>query len=105
MPTPVIVSAVRTAIGRSYKGALVNTSAEVLATTALQEAIRRAGVDSAAVDDVIFAESLYGGGDLARYAAVASAICIAARTARSGFFTPSNRCARSVTARSANAVR
>jgi acetyl-CoA acetyltransferase family protein len=74
MPKPVIVSAARTAIGRSYKGSLVNTPAEVLATTVLQEAIQRAGVDPAAIDDVIFAESLYGGGDLARYAAVASGL-------------------------------
>jgi acetyl-CoA acetyltransferase family protein len=72
MPKPVIVSAARTAIGRSFKGSLVNTPAEVLATTVLQETVRRAGIDPAAVDDVIFAESHYGGGDLARYAAVAS---------------------------------
>jgi acetyl-CoA acetyltransferase family protein len=72
MHKPVIVSATRTAIGRSFKGSLVNTPAEVLATTVLQEAVRRAGVEHAAVDDVIFAESNYGGGDLARYAAAAS---------------------------------
>jgi acetyl-CoA acetyltransferase family protein len=72
MPKPVIVSAARTAIGRSFKGSLVNTPAEVLATTVLQEAVRRAGIEPDAVDDVIFAESHYGGGDLARYAAVAS---------------------------------
>jgi acetyl-CoA C-acetyltransferase len=72
MPKPVIVSAARTAIGRSFKGSLVNTPAEVLATTVLAETVRRAGIDPAAVDDVIFAESHYGGGDLARYAAVAS---------------------------------
>jgi acetyl-CoA acetyltransferase family protein len=72
MPKPVIVSAARTAIGRSFKGSLVNTPAEVLATTVLHETVRRAGIDPAAVDDVIFAESHYGGGDLARYAAVAS---------------------------------
>jgi acetyl-CoA acetyltransferase family protein len=71
MPKPVIVSAARTAIGRSFKGSLVNTPAEVLATTVLQEAVRRAGIESDAVGDVIFAESHYGGGDLARYAAVA----------------------------------
>jgi acetyl-CoA acetyltransferase len=35
------------------------------------EVIRRAGVDPAGVDDIIFAESHYGGGDLARYAAAA----------------------------------
>lgn len=72
MPKPVIVSAVRTAIGTSFKGSLVNTPAEVLATTVLQEAVRRSGVQPAAIDDVILAESHYGGGDLARYAAAAS---------------------------------
>ncbi len=72
MPRPVIVSAVRTAIGTSFKGSLVNTPAEVLATTVLAEAVRRSGVEPADIDDVIFAESHYGGGDLARYAAVAA---------------------------------
>src|ERR1700759_3247201 len=72
MPKPVIVSAVRTAIGTSFKGSLVNTPPEVLATTVLQEAVRRAGVETRDIDDVIFAESHYGGGDLARYAAASS---------------------------------
>ncbi|BBY05798.1 thiolase family protein [Mycobacterium noviomagense] len=72
MPKPVIVSAVRTAIGTSFKGSLVNTPAEVLATTVLQEAVRRSRVEPTDIDDVIFAESHYGGGDLARYAAAAS---------------------------------
>lgn len=72
MPKPVIVSAVRTAIGTSFKGSLVNTPAEVLATTVLAEVVRRSGLEPAAVGDVIFAESHYGGGDLARYAAAAS---------------------------------
>jgi len=72
MPKPVIVSAVRTAIGTSFKGSLVNTPPEILATTILQEAVRRSGVETPAIDDVIFAESHYGGGDLARYAAAAS---------------------------------
>ncbi len=72
MPQPVIVSAVRTAIGTSFKGSLVNTPPEVLATTILQEAVRRSGIETADIDDVIFAESHYGGGDLARYAAAAS---------------------------------
>jgi acetyl-CoA acetyltransferase family protein len=72
MSKPVIVSAVRTAIGTSFKGSLVNTPPEILATTVLQEAVRRSGVDAADIDDVIFAESHYGGGDLARYAAAAS---------------------------------
>ncbi|BBU20912.1 thiolase family protein [Mycobacterium xenopi] len=74
MPKPVIVNAVRTAIGTSFKGSLVNTPAEVLATTVLEETVRRSGVDPAAIDDIIFAESHYGGGDLARYAAAASGL-------------------------------
>ncbi|MHA7664988.1 thiolase family protein [Mycolicibacterium sp. HS_4_1] len=72
MPTPVIVGAVRTAIGRSFKGTLVNTPPETLITTVLPEVVRRAGVDPSAIDDLIFAESHYGGGDLARYAADAT---------------------------------
>jgi acetyl-CoA C-acetyltransferase len=72
MSKPVIVSAVRTAIGTSFKGSLVNTTPEFLATTILQEAVRRSGVEVSDIDDVIFAESHYGGGDMARYAACAS---------------------------------
>ncbi|WP_405181885.1 thiolase family protein [Nocardia sp. NBC_01377] len=70
MNEAVIVSAVRTPIATARKGTLKDTPAEVLATHILSEAIRRAGIPGEAVDDVIFAESLYGGGDLARYAAV-----------------------------------
>ncbi len=72
MSKPVIVSAVRTAIGTSFKGSLVNTTPEFLATTILQEAVRRSGVETSDIGDVIFAESHYGGGDMARYAASAS---------------------------------
>jgi acetyl-CoA acetyltransferase family protein len=74
MPTPVIVGAARTAIGRSFKGTLVNTPPETLITTVLPEVIRRSGVDPADIDDIIFAESHYGGGDLARYAADAAGL-------------------------------
>jgi acetyl-CoA acyltransferase len=71
MPTPVIVSAARTAIGRSFKGALANTPPEILITTILPEVVRRAGIAPKDIGDIIVAESHYGGGDLARYAAVA----------------------------------
>lgn len=74
MPTPVIVGAARTAIGRSFKGTLVNTTPEALITTVLPEVVRRSGVDPADVDDIIIAESHYGGGDLARYAASATGL-------------------------------
>ena len=63
MSTPVIVGAARTAIGRSFRGTLVNTPPETLITTVLPEVVRRAGVDPSAIDDLIFAESHYGGGD------------------------------------------
>ena len=74
MPTPVIVGAARTAIGRSFKGTLVNTPPEELITTVLPDVIRRSGIDPNAIDDLIFAESNYGGGDLARYAADATGL-------------------------------
>ena len=79
MSTPVIVGAVRTAIGRSFKGTLVNTPPETLITTVLPEVVRRSGIDPAAIDDIIFAESHYGGGDLARYAADATGLSARAR--------------------------
>jgi acetyl-CoA acetyltransferase family protein len=71
MPEPVIVAAARTAIGTARKGTLANTTGEELAEAVLVETVRRSGFDPGSFDDVIFAESLYGGGDLARYAAVA----------------------------------
>jgi acetyl-CoA C-acetyltransferase len=74
MGTPVIVGAVRTAIGRSFKGTLVNTPPETLITAVLPEIVRRSGVDPTHIDDIIFAESHYGGGDLARYAATATGL-------------------------------
>jgi acetyl-CoA acetyltransferase family protein len=67
---PVVVSAVRTAIGTAYKGSLVDTPPEALALTVVQEAVRRSGIDPARVDDLVLAESLNGGGDLARYVAL-----------------------------------
>jgi acetyl-CoA acetyltransferase family protein len=74
MSEPVIVGAVRTAIGRSFKGTLVNTPPETLITTVLPEVVRRSGIDPKDIDDIIFAESHYGGGDLARYAADAAGL-------------------------------
>lgn len=70
MSSAVIVSAVRTAVGTARKGSLVNTPAEVLAATVLRAAVARSGFAPADIDDIILAESLYGGGAVARYAAV-----------------------------------
>jgi acetyl-CoA acetyltransferase family protein len=71
MLTPVIVGAARTAIGTAYKGTLASTPAETLACLILEETVRRSGLPAERFDDVIFAESLYGGGDLARFAGAA----------------------------------
>ncbi|MDO8731508.1 MAG: thiolase family protein [Actinomycetota bacterium] len=74
MTEAVIVSAVRTPIGTARKGTLSETSAEDLATFIIGEAIKAAGIDGNDVDDVILGESGYGGGDLARYGAVANGL-------------------------------
>jgi acetyl-CoA acetyltransferase family protein len=69
-----IVGATRTPIGTAYKGALRNVGADVLARIIVESVIERAGVSGEAVDDIVLAESQYGGGDLARYAAVAAGL-------------------------------
>jgi acetyl-CoA acetyltransferase family protein len=70
MADAVVVSTARTAIGTAFKGTLVDVDAFALGTHVIAEAVRRAGVDPALVDDVVMGESLYGGGDIARYAAI-----------------------------------
>jgi acetyl-CoA acetyltransferase family protein len=71
-PEAVVVEACRTPIATAYKGSLVNVSAFDLAKRILEASIERSGLDPAEIDDVILGESLYGGGDIARHAAVAS---------------------------------
>src|SRR5260370_470239 len=66
----VIVSGARTAIGTAHKGSLVDVDALELGTKAVAEAVRQSGIAPELVDDVIMGESLYGGGDIARYAAI-----------------------------------
>ena len=66
----VIVSGARTAIGTAYKGSLVDVDALELGTRAVAEAVRRSALAPELVDDVVMGESLYGGGDIARYAAI-----------------------------------
>jgi len=58
--TPVIVSAVRTPIGR-YLGGLATFTAPQLGAQVIREAVRRAGVDGAAVDEVIMGQVVQGG--------------------------------------------
>lgn len=53
MKEAVIVSAVRTAVGKAPKGTLRNTRSDEMAALAIKEAVSRAGVDAALIDDVI----------------------------------------------------
>src|SRR3546814_16351164 len=69
MTEALIVSAVRTPIATSYKGSLRDTSPEDLAAIVVREAAARSGLEPDAFEDVILAESLAGGGHLARWAA------------------------------------
>jgi acetyl-CoA acetyltransferase family protein len=72
MSHAVILSAARTAIGTARKGTLIDTTPHELGLPVILEVLRRGGVPSDVVDDVVFAESMYGGGDIARYLGVAA---------------------------------
>jgi acetyl-CoA C-acetyltransferase len=74
MPDAVIVSTARTPIGRAHKGTLVDVDAFALAEHVVVAALQRSGLDPALVDDMVLAETLYGGGDIARYIAIESGI-------------------------------
>jgi len=70
MPDAVIVAAARTAIGTARKGTLLDVTAFDLAKYAVAETLKRSGLPASEVDDLALGESLQGGGDIARYAAV-----------------------------------
>jgi acetyl-CoA acyltransferase len=72
VPEAVIVSALRTPIGTARKGTLRDTTAYELAHHVVSEAA--ADLDPGSVDDVILGEGLYGGGVLARHAAVTAGL-------------------------------
>ncbi|HEX4491608.1 MAG TPA: thiolase family protein [Acidimicrobiia bacterium] len=74
MGDAVIVSACRTAIGTARKGSLLDVSAFDLAKYAVAESLKRSNVPAADVDDIVLGESLQGGGDIARYAAITSGL-------------------------------
>jgi acetyl-CoA C-acetyltransferase len=58
--TPVILSAVRTPIGR-YLGGLSSFTAPQLGSMVIREAVRRAGVDANEIDEVIMGQVVQGG--------------------------------------------
>jgi len=70
MKTPVIVEALRTPIGRSRKGSLVNKDAFELAQVVVGAVLERSKIDPSEIDDLVLAESLQGGGVIARHTAV-----------------------------------
>src|SRR5205809_7536793 len=53
MKEAVIISAVRTAVGKAPKGTLKNTRPDDLGAAAIKEAVSRSGVDPSLIDDVI----------------------------------------------------
>ncbi len=61
MREAVIVSTARTPIGRAYKGAFNNLESPTLAGYPIAEAVRRAGVDPAEVEDCIMGASIQQG--------------------------------------------
>ena len=71
----VIASAVRTPIG-SFGGTLKNTAARTLGAAAIKEAVKRAGIDPATIDEVVYGCVLQGGlgQNVARQAAMDAGI-------------------------------
>ena len=73
MPEAVIVATARTPIGKAYRGAFNDTQGQALAGHAVQEAVKRAGVDPAEVEDVVFGCAMQQGStglNVARQAAL-----------------------------------
>ena len=66
-----IVAAARTPIGTARKGTLANVPAIELAKPVVAAVVDRSGLAPADFDDLVLAESMQGGGDSARYIAVA----------------------------------
>ena len=92
MPEAVIVSALRTPIGTAFKGTLRDTNAFDLADVIVRAAAD--GLDTDLVDDVILGEGLYGGGVIARHAAITAGLPAVPGLARTGTAPPVRRLCR-----------
>ncbi|HUA96633.1 MAG TPA: thiolase family protein [Acidimicrobiales bacterium] len=66
----VIVASARTPIATAGRGSLLDVDALDLGTLAVAEVVRRSTIDPGEFDDIFLGEALYGGGDIARYAAI-----------------------------------
>jgi len=71
MKNVVIIEALRTPIGRARKGALVNVDAFELAQVVVRAVVERSRLAPSEIDDLVIAESMQGGGVIARHTAVA----------------------------------
>ncbi|MBP1971273.1 acetyl-CoA C-acetyltransferase [Virgibacillus natechei] len=71
----VIVSAVRTPIGRQG-GAMASVPAHVFGAEVIKEAVKRANVEPETIDDVIFGNVLSGGGNIARLTALQTGLSL-----------------------------
>jgi acetyl-CoA C-acetyltransferase len=77
MRSAVIVSTARTPIGRAYRGAFNNTTPQKLSGHAIEHAVKRAQIDGAEVDDVVWGAALQQGhtaGNIARQAGLMSGL-------------------------------
>ena len=77
MRSAVIVSTARTPIGRAYRGAFNDTQSQTLGGHVIAEAVKRAGVASAEIDDVVMGAALQQGAqgfNLARQSALAAGL-------------------------------
>jgi acetyl-CoA C-acetyltransferase len=77
MKEAVIVATARTPIGKAYRGAFNNLEAPTLASHAIREAVRRANIDPAEVDDVIMGCAMQQGSsgrNVARQALLAAGL-------------------------------
>jgi acetyl-CoA C-acetyltransferase len=73
MREAVIVSTARTPIGKAYRGAFNDTQAQALGGHVIAEAVKRAKVDPAEIDDVVMGAALQQGstgGNIARQCAI-----------------------------------
>jgi acetyl-CoA C-acetyltransferase len=73
MREAVIVATARTPIGKAYRGAFNDTQAQTLGGHAIAEAVKRAGIDPAEIDDVVMGCAMQQGstgGNIARQSAM-----------------------------------
>ena len=77
MREAIIVSTARTPIGKAYRGTFNNTTAPTMGGLAVQEVVKRSGIDPNKVDDVIMGCAIQQGtthGNIARNVALAAGL-------------------------------